>query len=195
MDLEAAQSGPLQAARAPSDVSNTMSKKTDLDGTVGNDGYIKLADEEYSIAQLEGGVACGDNQHVYIFERDADQERLPIRIFGPIAHAESNLALTCVWHFAQAFVVYKMDLRTGAKETVRTYPLKTRSGKLKMEVLGRRLSGNTPAPVSIIEKDVESWLARLKASGVQETSVLAQVQPQAPLNLPGCRTSHSVPAS
>ena len=26
---------------------------TDLDATVGNDGYIKLGDEEYSIAELE----------------------------------------------------------------------------------------------------------------------------------------------
>ena len=68
-DLEAAQNAPPQAVRAPSDVSDTMSKKTDLDQTVGNDGDIRLADEEYSIAQLEGGVSCGDNQHVYILER------------------------------------------------------------------------------------------------------------------------------
>lgn len=67
-----------------------------------------------------------------------------------------------------------MDLRSNAREPIRTFPLKTRSGKLKSEALRRKSSINLSAPVSIMEKDVESWLARLKASGVQETSVLAQ---------------------
>lgn len=57
MDLEA---NPPPTAGPPSSPSpsqrsyeQSVAGATDLDETVGNDGYIKLGDEEYSIAELE----------------------------------------------------------------------------------------------------------------------------------------------
>lgn len=74
---------------------------------------IELADEVHSIADLMSphGVSCGDNQHVYILEREADK----------------------------AYAVYKNDLRSGSKEPVRRYALKTRVLETASRLLKRPL--------------------------------------------------------
>ncbi|KAL1496100.1 hypothetical protein AB1Y20_014725 [Prymnesium parvum] len=138
---------PAAHAMVPSDEAMTddaASLQTDL-----GEETITIADESYSIAELESGVSCGDNQHVYILE-----------------------------HVCDEYIIYKLDVKCNAREEIRRIPVRTKHGLAKkdMSVAQRNTSVRYNEPVRISEKDVESWVTRLTANdgGVQATGALAQ---------------------
>lgn len=106
-----------------------------------SDEEIRFGGVDYSAGELLTGVPDGE-RHILLMEIEA-----------------------------QYYVLYRVDMFTGAREEVRRIDKRKIKGPPRQKA---RQAEETAQPVEILEDDVSIWLSKLKENGYQEARDMAQ---------------------